>query len=134
MKNIRFLFSILLISIISFSCSDSESDSDTSPDLTTSLIGKWEVLIVRLYENGSLSETYTFSNDVFMDFKSDGKLIFTQESENSEETLTWERLSPTRLLIESVEYEITIRSKNEVNLKQISGFPFDQYEYEIKRK
>jgi hypothetical protein len=129
---------ILLFTLLFSGCSTTDGDSDSDPISEVSLEGKWEVVIYRIYEDGNLSETMTFSNDVFMEFKIDGRLILTQISENDETILNWKRISANRLLIteegDSEEYEITVRNKNEVNLKQISGFPFDQFEFELKRK
>jgi len=134
MKNLTSLLTILSFSFVILSCSKTDEDSVISPNQTVSLLGKWEVLIVRLYEEGSLSETYTFSDDVFMEFKSDGKMVLSQVSDNWEEVFTWKKLSETELLLNTDEFSITLKNKNELKLTQISGYPGDQFEYEIKRK
>ena len=135
MKNLKLLSILLLLSIFSFSCS--ESDSDPGPSV--SLIGKWDIKVYRVFEDGKLSETIVSSNTNFMEFTSKGEVIFTDRIQDGDfEIGKYVQISNTKLLMgeldrEYQEYTITIKNKNELKLTQTSGFPFDQFEFEIKR-
>jgi hypothetical protein len=130
LKSLLFLSFILIT--VCFSCSELSSDTDPINDV--SFVGKWEVLVDRYYEDGKVAETYTYSNDAFFDFKSDGKLIITQISKNREDVGTWKKISSSRLIINNWEFDITIISKNEVKIKMIKEYDDEQVEFELKRR
>jgi hypothetical protein len=72
MKKIKLSYVITLLTVIFFSCSESENPA--------SLVGKWEATIYREYVNNKLVDTDNFTgDDIFLIFKEDG--TFTLEIE-----------------------------------------------------
>ncbi len=72
MKKIKLFYIITLLTVIFFSCSESEDP--------TSLVGKWEATFYREYQNNKLIDTNNLTGEeVFLIFKNDG--TFTLEIE-----------------------------------------------------
>jgi hypothetical protein len=72
MKKIKLFYTITLLTVIFFSCSESENPA--------SLVGKWEATTYREYVNNKLVDTDNFTgDDIFLIFKKDG--TFTLEIE-----------------------------------------------------
>jgi hypothetical protein len=71
MKKIKLSYVITLLTVIFFSCSESENPA--------SLVGKWQATIVREYENNKLVYTLNDVEGAFLIFKEDG--TFTWELE-----------------------------------------------------
>ncbi len=72
MKKIKLFYALTLLTVIFFSCSESENPA--------SLVGKWEATIKREYVNNKLVYTDNFTgDDIFLIFKEDG--TFTLEIE-----------------------------------------------------
>jgi len=71
MKKIKLFYTLTLLTVIFFSCSESEDPA--------SLVGKWEAIIFREYENDKLVYTFNDVEGYFLIFKEDG--TFTWEIE-----------------------------------------------------
>ena len=71
MKKIKLFYTITLLTVIFFSCSESENPE--------SLVGKWKATIFREYENDKLVYTFNDVEGYFLIFKEDG--TFTWEIE-----------------------------------------------------
>ena len=74
MKKIKLFYTITLLTVIFFSCSESEDPS--------SLVGRWEGTVFREYDNNKLLDTIVLSGgDVLLVFKENGTFIYEIEGD-----------------------------------------------------
>lgn len=68
MKKIKLFTIFILLSVIFFSCSESEEP--------LTLVGRWELTLSRDYENNKLIESYTDDPSQILIFNDDGTIIY----------------------------------------------------------
>jgi hypothetical protein len=128
MKKIKSFYTIALLTVIFFSCSESENPE--------SLVGKWKATIFREYENDKLVYTFNDVEGYFLIFKEDG--TFTWEIEGDIEckgsygSKKMDSKSQKIYWCDDMEGLVTVKS-NDLILLSIEDEDGNREEAELKR-